>query len=273
MCDKVGEQHAVPQLIARAALGKGVTARRRGNYPRARKYFEAGLERAEAASLTELAGQAHQGLVIAAATARDYDTALVHGWRAYELLSGDTTRQAEMLVNLARICVEAGYPAAGLRGYFAATSRHRSPRFCLPTYGSAAEAGAALGHLELVERLSSRIDEMVTESGLPYESAQALRSLYTAYSRCGDAPRAEGYRTRARELAKRNGFFEVVLATEPPEVSVAPKRQTRRRALAQPSFQVVQSIEALDAPDHEELLELTHAGQSSPEIRSWARSE
>src|SRR5512147_1608455 len=47
----MGDKHGEAELQSRALLGKGVTARVRGNYPRARKYLVEGLRRAERAGL------------------------------------------------------------------------------------------------------------------------------------------------------------------------------------------------------------------------------
>jgi len=107
-----GDQHGEPELRARALLGKGVTARVRGNYPKARKHLSDGLACAMKAGLSDLAAVGHQGLLIAAATAGDHDTALVHGWAAFELADGNCDRQAEILINLAQVSLLAGQARA-----------------------------------------------------------------------------------------------------------------------------------------------------------------
>ncbi|HET9003765.1 MAG TPA: hypothetical protein VFN39_07155, partial [Gemmatimonadaceae bacterium] len=141
----LGEKHDESELHSRALLGRGVTARVRGNYPKARKYLVEGLRRAERAGLTDLAAVGHQGLLIAAATAGDHQTALVHGWAAYELAAGSPERQAEILINLSQVSLLAGQARAARSGFLASMSRTDQLRFRLPCLGGAAVASAALG--------------------------------------------------------------------------------------------------------------------------------
>ena len=105
-----GDRFGETELKVRALLGMGVTARVRGNYPKARDAFREGLARAQNVGLSELESVAHQGLRIAAITAGDSDTALVHGWAAYGLAQGNTDREAELLINVSHVSMVAGYP-------------------------------------------------------------------------------------------------------------------------------------------------------------------
>ena len=97
--------------------------------------------------------------------------------------------------------------------------------------------------LETIARVSE--DSLMT-AGLPFESASALRSLSEAYETIGDGARAEEYRLRARSLARKNGYFEIVLATEPRETpSIAPAAAERRQ-LNRESLEVIESLEAME---------------------------
>jgi tetratricopeptide (TPR) repeat protein len=254
MSVEIGTRADSAEVIARAMINKGVIARVRGNYPRSRTCFRTALDRAIPAGLVELQAMAHQGLVIAAGVAGDMDTALQHGWAAFRLAAGNSAREAEMLHNLAHLCLLAGYPAASLRGFVSAARRCDTPRFRLPTYGSAAEAAAQLDQGPVVERLATAIDELVAASALPYESAQSLRSLSVAFSALGEAERAESYRMRARDLARKNGFLELVYKTEKPDIAIVASASVPPRGLSKTSHEVVASITALDeveANDHE----------------------
>ena len=204
MASEIGRRFGKTEVEVRATLGRGVLARVRGNYPKARSLFESGLRKATANGLDELAAAGHQGLLIAAAAAGDVDTALVHGWAAYELAASDATRQAEMLFNLGHLCLLAGYPTAALRGFIASMRRARGLRSRIPALGSAAEAAARLGDEEMVGRISSLLTEAGSEGSLPYETSQAYRSLSVAWGVLGDATRADDWRSRAREIAKRD---------------------------------------------------------------------
>src|SRR6476620_4445427 len=201
-----GESYSIPELQARAMLGKGVTARVRGNYPKARAYLRDGLALAEDAGLSDLAAAGHQGLLIAAGTAGDLNTALVHGWAAHELLVSEPNRQAEVLLNLSQASLDAGKAQA---------ARSDSARFLLACLGGVVLASAAVGDQAMLGKMANGGEEWLAATAFPYESAGVLKSLYHAFTIAGDAERAERYRVRARALARKNGFFEIVLATEP----------------------------------------------------------
>ena len=242
----LGTRRGVIELEARALLGKGVTARVRGNYPDARNAFRRGLARASAGGLSELESVAHQGLLIAAATAGDWDTALVHGWSAYELAQGNADREAELLINISQVSLDSGYPEAALRGFLSSLVRSTGARLRLPSLGGAALAAARVGNRDLVETIARVADESLMIAGFPFESASALRSLSDAYDVLSESTRAEDYRLRARTLARKNGFFEIVLATEAKEAPAKRAPAVERRHLTDASHSVIESLEAMD---------------------------
>jgi tetratricopeptide (TPR) repeat protein len=240
-----GERYREPELQARALLGKGVTARVRGNYPKARRHLIDGLQLAERAGLTDLAAVGHQGLLIAAATAGDHPTALVHGWAAYELAAGSADRQAEILINLAQVSLLAGQARAARSGFLASMSRTDQLRFKLPCLGGAAVASANLGDAATVTTLARVAEESISMTVLPFESAWVLKSFFDAYRAMGDEARADEYRRRARALARKNGYFEIVLATESAEAAPTTPRPATA-PLSEASMSVIQSLEALE---------------------------
>ena len=245
---EVGSAADEAEVVVRASLGRGVIARVRGNYPRARELFQLGLADAKEAGLEELAGLAHQGLLIAAAVAGDIDTALVHGWAALQHAEGNEEKQMEMLINLAQLARDAGYPAAALRGFLSALTRTTIPRLRLSAVGGALVAAAEVGERALVERLRLIAERDASRSLLPYESAQATRAISVALRTIGDVAGAETYRLRARTLAKKGGFFELVVATEP-VAEAAPAR--RPRQLQASSAYVIDSLEHMPADEAE----------------------
>ena len=254
----VGEQYGEAELTSRALLGLGVNARVRGNYPKARRSFQEGLALATQAGYSELQSVAHSGLLIAAITAGDSDTALVHGWAAYELARGNADREAELLINLSHVSMVAGYPEAALRGFMASLQRSTGARFRLPSLGGAAVASARVGNRELVTTIARAAEDSLLVGALPFESAGMLRSLSEAFDSVGDAARAEDYRLRARALARKNGFFEIVLATEPKETPAAGKPAASRRDLTRESMSVIESLEAMESEVDAALLALAH---------------
>jgi tetratricopeptide (TPR) repeat protein len=252
-----GEQHGERELQARAQLGLGVNARVRGNYPKARRAFQEGLRIATEAGLSEMQSVGHHGLLIAAIAAADLDTALVHGWAAYELARGNADREAELLINISHVSLMAGYPAAALRGSLASLQRSAGARLRIPSLGGAAVAAARIGNRQLVGMLARVAEETLLSAGLPFESASALRSLSEAFELIGDAARAEDYRLRARALARKNGFFEIVLATEPKDTPAEAKPAVKRHHLTRESLNVIESLESMDSEVDAALLALT----------------
>jgi hypothetical protein len=71
LVEEMGCEHNLPDLTGRAWNGLGVLAEYRGDFPEARRRFTAILELPGAAP--EIVSGAHQQLMIAAATAKDYD--------------------------------------------------------------------------------------------------------------------------------------------------------------------------------------------------------
>jgi hypothetical protein len=252
-----GAKHGEAELCARAMLGKGVTARVRGNYPKARAYLRDGLTLAEGAGLSDLAAAGHQGLLIAAGTAGDLNTALVHGWAAHALLEGEPNRQAEVLLNLSQASLDAGQAKAARSGFLASMSRSDSPRFRLACLGGAAVASARVGDTPMLTRMAGVAEEWLSATAFPFESASVLKSLYHAFSVVGEGDRAEGYRLRARALARKNGFFEIVLATESAKTPVAVPSGATKARLNDESMQVIESLAALETEPVAEALALT----------------
>jgi len=243
------------ELVARALLGKGVTARVRGNYPLARKWFKEGLERATMGGMSDLAAIGHQGLMIAAATAGDSATALVHGWAAFELAEDVPARQAEILINLSQVSLLAGQARAARSGFLASMTRSDSPRVTLPCVGGAAVASATVGDTPMVLRLATTAEDSLSATTFPFETAGVLKSLYQAFDLAGDSTRAEEYRLRARALARKNGFFEIVLATEPREAPTETRSTTA--ALNEESWNVIHALESLASEPNASALALT----------------
>ncbi len=254
--ESIGERAADMTVVARAFIGRGVVDRVRGNYPRSRIFFERALELAETIQSRDLKRLAHQGLTICHAIGRNYDRGLQHGWATYELADGHLGREVEALTNLAQLSLDAGFPGAALRGYAAVLGRSPSPRVALSALGGAAIAAAQAREPAALARATAEIEARAAASAMPYENAQALYSLATAYAATGDRGRQDEYLARARKLAKARGFFELLHKTDPdvvakvamPPVSVP---------LTEPSRDVVASLTEIDVGEAAGLLALT----------------
>jgi tetratricopeptide (TPR) repeat protein len=253
----IGEKSADFALLARACIGRGVINRVRGNYPRARIFFERALELAETAQSAELRLLAHQGITICLAIGRDFDRALPHAWATFELAGGEPAHETEALANLAQLCLDAGYPRAALQGFAAVLARTDVLRVCLGVLGGAAVAAARCGGDHVLERVAAEAEQRILRSALPYENAQALFHLAVAFRHVGAMERSQEYVARVRRLAKARGFFELLHAIETGELAGAHQQDVAAHELSESSQTVVESLTNLDLGDTAEMLALS----------------
>jgi tetratricopeptide (TPR) repeat protein len=257
--ESVGDRSCDFVVLARAYIGRGVVDRVRGNYPRSRIYFERGLELADTAKANDLVRLANHGLMICHAIGKNFDRALQHGWTSYTMSLGDEALEVEALSNLAQLSLDAGYPSAALRGFAAVLGRTQSARVALGALGGVATAAAHTGDQSVLDRASAEIDSRVATSALPYENAQALSQVATAYALIGLADRSETYRASARKLAKSRGFFEILHKTDN-EQAAKPVPVRDSASLSAPSQYVLTSMGELDLGEAADMLCLTSSG-------------
>jgi len=197
------------ELRARGALGRGVIARVRGNYPEARRRFLSILEYEPVTDeLRDLHAWACDGLLMVSATARDFEAALRYGARAVKVTRRPEHR-AELLVNLSNVCLEVGQYRAALNTYLRALAQTRFHHIKLPALGSAAIAAARLGERYVVDELTRSGLDLMTSSRLDYEVADMLREFGDAWEVLGDAASARKFREQSMARAQRGGFFEI----------------------------------------------------------------
>jgi tetratricopeptide (TPR) repeat protein len=197
------------ELHARAAVGRAVIARVRGNYPEARRHFLAVLEhQTTTEELHDLHVYAYDGLVIVAAVARDFEAALLYGARAVEM-ARTADHRAELLVNLSSVCQDVGQYRAALNGYLRALAETRVPRVRFTALGSAATAAARLGERDVADELTRSGLSLMTLSRLDYEVADMFREFGDAWELLDDEASARRFRAQAMARAQRGGFFEI----------------------------------------------------------------
>lgn len=255
----IGERSSDAELLSRSSLGRGVIARVRGNYPRARAFFQHGLNLAVSAKSRELEFYAHQGLTIVTCVTGDTDGSIRHGWDAFRLAVGDGTREAESLVNLAQLCLEYGYPRAALRSFIAALARTDLLRIRLSALGGAALAAGRLEERDLLVRVAQAIAEATEGSALSYENAQALFHLSAAHLALEDEVSAERLRKKVQKIASAHGYHELLHQVERDELART-ARMTDRRELASTSRTVVATLEAFEPGADELVFATTRAG-------------
>ncbi|MGH7710394.1 MAG: tetratricopeptide repeat protein, partial [Gemmatimonadaceae bacterium] len=241
----IGERAHDDVLLARAAIGRGVIARVRGNYPKARTLFLEGLDLSERAGSAELQRFAHQGVFVVAAVAEEWEEALRHGWLALVLGSGNPEHEAEALINLAHVSLGAGYPRAALHATLKALPNASDLRMQLPALGTAVVAAARCDERSILDHLAARLENALSGSSLPFEGAQALLSLARAFDEVGLRSRADAARERALRIAEEHEFHELVHKAQTDELTRTGVA-VETRELDQQTREVVSNLETLE---------------------------
>jgi hypothetical protein len=231
----LGRETGTRELEVREAVSQAVLARTRGNHPAARAYFQSAADGAAELGLVDVSGAAHHGLMVETAERGDFDAALKHGWQALSAARTQGAREAEMLTNLAKLCEEAGYPAAALGGYGAALARTTAPRLRLPALAGTVSVAARLGDAARVAEAQRRIAEEASDA-FPFETARAWLAVGRARRALGETAAAEAAAARAAEIGRAHGFYEI---THRAELAAAPPRAP----LSEHGLEVIRSLE------------------------------
>jgi tetratricopeptide (TPR) repeat protein len=253
---EIGDREGVPELVVRGTLGSAVVARTRGNYPRARELFQEGLAGAERIGDRELVGIAHHGLLTAASAAGDIEGALFHAWRAFEGAYDDARRQHELLLVLGHFAAELGHHDAALRANLVVCDRASAPRLRLPALAGAALAAARLDATSTLERLTAEVEKY--DAGTPsalFELGNALTALATAFAETGASTRADQYAARAKAIARKGGFFEIIHRLDQLRSQRTERSVPARSSLSQGTMDIVRELRGL--PDRADLLAST----------------
>ena len=226
--ESLGAEARSDELKARASLGLAVLAQMRGNYPEVRVHAARAAALAEPLQLHTVSRWAHHGLMAAAARSGDYDQALLDGWKALQLSSGDPVHEAEVLQRLGQFLLETGHVAEA-RACFAATLDRPAPlRVLFPALGGLADASARLGEEATLEWCTREIWRAHSIGISRYEIAAALLDAAAALHRLGRHEESERFRRAGESVAASRGFHELVFRAEddsavtpPPTTTVA----------------------------------------------------
>ncbi|MEO5816399.1 MAG: hypothetical protein ABIT20_14095 [Gemmatimonadaceae bacterium] len=215
----------ITELQARSDIGHAMLARERGNIPAMRAHFLSALEHARACRSSDLIAQAHHGMMLAAAAAKQFDEALVHAWNAFRDARGDRVREGEALLNVAQAALDLGHPDVALHTFATALSQTLPKRLELPALGGAAMAAAAIGDHETLRRIVRRTDQAVGGDDFKYDAVAALAEIAMASALIGDED-AETRRLAALQAATRAGFHEIAFGLELERPKTAERRST-----------------------------------------------
>jgi tetratricopeptide (TPR) repeat protein len=204
-----GRRHGLHELTTRAWVGFAILAHLRGNYPQVRRWCSRALAMAERHDLSEIGALAHQVAMICAGVEGDLSLALVHGWSAFRGVTGDSEREAEVLLNLSELLLRAGRPEEAAHGFASALSRKPSGRVALPALGGQALALAVCGDWRGVREVRAQAESVILAVALPFQTAGTLVELARALAAVGDERDAAECRARAGSIAAQYGYHEI----------------------------------------------------------------
>ena len=197
------------ELRVRAWIGYAIVARLRGNYPRSREFAQRAVSLAERRGMERLTALAYHTLTVGGAVARDFGTALAHGWRAYLHSVGDPTMESESLANLGQLFLDAGHPEPATAAFLAVIGRAPAARILVPALGGLAVAASRTGDRQAVERAQREIEASAAAGATPYDVAGACLDLARAWDASQEPVRASAARRRALEIAREFRFHEI----------------------------------------------------------------
>ena len=224
------------ELRVRSWMGRAVVARLRGNYPASRRYGQHAIMLAERDGLRRLASLAHHALMVAAAVGKEFESAVEHGWQAYQNGIGDVTLETGALGNVGQLFLDAGHPDTAMAAFKVVIARHPSDRIVVPALGGLAVAAARLGLRDLVNTTMHEIRLRETAGATAYDIATAMLDLSRAYVTLGDDTQAEEFREHAYAIAVSRGFHEIAHYTRE---SIRTQRSAPRERALSPRIESV----------------------------------
>lgn len=210
------------ELKVRALIGQSIVARHRGNYPQVRERAARAAAIAERRGMTRLAATACQTLTVGFAVARDFGTAVTHGWRAYLHGVGDPIMEAEALQIIGQLFLDMGHPEPAAAAFRAIISRGLPDRFLVPSLGGLAVAASRMDMPDVIAWVEDRIDSRVRAGATPYCIASARLDLAIAWDELGIPARADEARRSALVLALEHRFHEIAHHAAEHQVAAAP---------------------------------------------------
>jgi tetratricopeptide (TPR) repeat protein len=235
------------ELFAAVAVGRGVLSHVLRCPQRARALFIRALSHATSCRSADLQRASHLGLSKALGALGEFRRALEHGWRAFVLARGNATFEADALAGLAQLCLKAGQPGSALRGFVAAIHRTRTVRVKLPQLAGAALSAALCGDTYTLEMATREFDEVVDVDVLSHEAAEASLQIASAFDAMHRQERASAYRDMARQIARTEGYFDIMYALQPSQVAQKHLECLDAMELAVESHEVVDLLSSFES--------------------------
>jgi len=241
---QAARQEHSDELRVRAWVGEAIAARQRGNHPRSRELATRAARLAERRGMRRLAALSYQTLTVPAASAGDFASALVYGWRAYLHAVGEPTMESEALSNIGQIFLDLGHPVPATAAFRAVIARASSDRILVPVFGSLAMAASRTGDRDVVEWAQREVSARARAGATPYVVASAQLDLARAWADLQVHERAESARREALAIALEHRFHEIVHHAEVPLIAAAPARQILSTSAEEVADSVLQLVGA-----------------------------
>jgi len=202
------------ELLAQEEIGYATLAQFRGDFPAFRVHTQRGLALAERSGNAAIIRPALLAMMMIEASEKRFDAAVAAGWRAFGLSRGYAVWEAEALINMGQLMIEAGHPDRALASFSVAVECAAPARLLLPALGGLAVASALVGHEPTVEWTVREVWRAQEQSVQPYSVAAAHLECAVALHALGRVADAERHRAAAEELGRRHGFHEVAFKAD-----------------------------------------------------------
>lgn len=251
---QLGAEHTEDELTCLGLIGQAAVDRHRGNYPKVRELISQVLAiPASTPEISALRAHAYHSMLVAAAVAGDYDTALCNGALAIGAAANEDAR-LELLQNLASVCYDMGEFRAGLHASLRVLGESTIARVRMAAYGTAALAAARLGDAITVRALAKSADSHLRGNGIEHAIADLARELFEAFAWLGEVALAKGYRAIALQRATEGKYFEILHRLDAFRLPAGPAERVELASTAR------EVADELGAGDSRELLSLALSG-------------
>jgi tetratricopeptide (TPR) repeat protein len=212
------------ELEGRALEGLAAVVGQRGNYPAVIRFATEALARLSPTS--ESLPAAHGALMIAYGRLKNFESALEHGWRGYDL--ADTVERRAMIVgNQATLALRSGEFDAARRAFLAAFAMTPHTRMKLPALGGLALVAAARKDLSALSQAAKTLEILPGANAFPFELAQARFEFAQAWKEIGKLDESEQCLAGVRELTATHSFNEIDFASDVLSDAIATARGPR----------------------------------------------
>lgn len=205
--ERLGATHRDRWLRVRSAIGLGSTYHYVGNYPAARVVFRRVLE--TGAPDVRFTAAAHQGVMLSAMAAKNWDEALSHGWHLLEAVRNGAFARAEALNLMAWLCRRIGRDLAATRAAQAALRAAVRPDQTITALQALVDVATATRDRALGGRYGVMLRNLIGGSAGPYQDARALLKLAGFEHMVGRREMAAADLGEARRIAHAYHYHEL----------------------------------------------------------------